>query len=63
LVSTGGVSFGLPALRADDSYALFVLGASADLGSRLIGFVSVDATAAKSDGNYQAVTLGVRMPL
>ena len=37
--------------------------ASADLGRKLIGFVSVSATASKDDGNYQAVTVGVRMPL
>jgi outer membrane lipase/esterase len=63
LVSTGGVGFGLPALRTDDSYALFGIGASADLGSRLVGFASLNATAAKGDGNYQAVTVGVRLPL
>ena len=63
LVSTGGVGFGLPALRADSDYVLFDLGASADLGANLIGFVSFNATAAKSDGNYQAVTIGVRVPL
>src|ERR1043166_5175786 len=57
LVSTGGGGFGLPALRPDDSYVLFDVGASADLGSvgigRITGFVSVNATAAKGDGNYQ----------
>jgi outer membrane lipase/esterase len=63
LVSTGGVGFGLPALRADSDYVLFDLGASADLGANLIGFVSVNATAAKSDGNYQALTIGIRVPL
>lgn len=63
LVSTGGIGFGLPALRLDDSYVLFGIGASADLGNRLIGFASVNATASKDDGNYQAVTVGVRLPL
>ena len=67
LVSTGGVGFGLPALRPDDSYVLFDVGASADLGSvgigRITGFVSVNATAAKGDGNYQAVTVGIRASL
>ena len=63
LVSTGGIGFGLPALRPDDSYALFGIGASADLGNRLVGFASINATAAKDDGNYQAVTVGVRLPL
>ena len=63
LVSTGGIGFGLPALRIDDNYVLFEIGASADLGNRLIGFASINATASKDDGNYQAVTLGVRLPL
>ena len=63
LVSTGGIGFGLPALRPDDSYALFGIGASTDLGNRLVGFASINATAAKNDGNYQAVTVGVRLPL
>ena len=63
LVSTGGIGFGLPALRTDDSYVLLGIGASADLGNRLVGFASINATAAKDDGNYQAVTIGVRLPL
>ena len=64
LVSTGGVGFGLPALRPDDNYALFDIGASGELGnSKVTGFVSVNATAGKNDGNYQAVTVGVRVPL
>jgi outer membrane lipase/esterase len=62
LVSTGGIGFGLPALRPDDSYLLFGIGASADLGNRLVGFASINATAAKDDGNYQAITVGVRLP-
>jgi outer membrane lipase/esterase len=67
LVSTGGVGFGLPALKPDDSYVLFDVGASTNLGSvgasRITGFISVNATASKSDGNYQAVTVGVRASL
>ncbi|MEP6997288.1 MAG: autotransporter domain-containing protein [Betaproteobacteria bacterium] len=63
LVSTGGVGFGLPALRADESYALLGIGASADLGNKLVGFASINATAGRNDGNYQAVTVGVRVPL
>ena len=64
LVSTGGVGFGLPALRPDDNYALFDIGASGELGnSKVTGFISVNATAGKNDGNYQAVTVGVRVPL
>ncbi len=63
LVSTGGVGFGRPALRPDDSYALIGIGASADLGNRFVAFASVNATAGKNDGNYQAVTLSLRLPL
>jgi len=62
LVSMPG-NFSIPVFRTDDNYVLFNVGASADLGSKLIGFISVSATAAKDDGNYQAVTVGVRMPL
>jgi outer membrane lipase/esterase len=62
LVSMPG-TFAVPVFGADDNYVLFNVGASADLGSKLIGFISVEATTGKSDGNYQAVTLGIRMPL
>jgi outer membrane lipase/esterase len=64
LVSTGGVGFGLPALRPDEDYVLFGIGASGELGnSRVTGFISVNATASKNDGNYQAITIGIRAPL
>lgn len=64
LVSTGGIGFGLPALRPDDNYMLFDLGLSGEIGnSKVTGFVNVNATASKGDGNYQAVTVGVRVPL
>lgn len=62
LVSMPG-TFAIPVFKADDSYVLFNVGASADLGSKLVGFISVGATAGKDDGNYQAVTIGVRMPM
>jgi outer membrane lipase/esterase len=62
LVSMPG-TFAIPVFRADDNYVLFNVGASADLGSKLVGFISVSATANKDDGNYQAVTIGVRMPM
>ena len=64
LVSTGGVGFGLPALRPDEDYVLFDIGASGELGnSKITGFISVNATVSKNDGNYQAVTVGIRAPL
>ena len=31
--------------------------------SKLTGFISVNATASKNDGNYQAITVGIRAPL
>jgi len=67
LVSTGGVSFGFPALKPDSDFVLFDFGAAMDLGSirtsKVTGFVSVNATASKSDGNYQAITVGIRASL
>jgi outer membrane lipase/esterase len=67
LVSTGGIGFGLPASRPDSDYVLFDVGASADLGSvrtsKIVGFISVNATASKNDGNYQAITVGIRASL
>jgi outer membrane lipase/esterase len=64
LVSTGGVGFGLPALRPDEDYVLFDIGASGELGnSKVTGFISVNATASKNDGSYQAITVGIRAPL
>jgi outer membrane lipase/esterase len=63
LVSMPG-SFALPVFKPDSSYALFDFGLSGELGnSKVTGFITVNATAGKSDGNYQAVTVGVRMPL
>jgi len=62
LVSMPG-TFALPALKADDSYALFDVGVSGELGGKVTGFVSFNATAGRSDGNYQAVTVGIRVPL
>jgi outer membrane lipase/esterase len=56
-------TFALPAFPLDKNYALFQLGASADLGSGISGFLGVSATAGNSSGNYQAVTVGVRAPL
>jgi outer membrane lipase/esterase len=63
LVSMPG-SFALPVFKPDSSYALFDFGLSGELGnSKVTGFITVNATAGKSDGNYQAITVGVRVPL
>jgi outer membrane lipase/esterase len=60
-VTLGG-SYGIPAPKPDNSYALFNVGAAADFGG-VTGFVSGSGTAGKGDGNYWAVTVGLRMPL
>ncbi len=63
LVSMPG-TFALPVVKPDTSYALFDIGLSGELGnSKVTGFITVNATAGKNDGNYQAVTVGIRMPL
>jgi len=57
-----GGSFGVPAYSPDDSYALFNFGATTEFG-RVTGYLTGSATAAKSDGESWAVTLGLRIPL
>jgi outer membrane lipase/esterase len=57
-----GIWYSLPAQKPDNSYALFNLGASADFGG-VTGYLSGSGTAARGDGNYWAVTVGLRMPL
>ena len=51
-----------PLAGKNDAYALFNLGASTEFGS-VTGFIAGSATAGRTDGNYWAVTVGVRMPL
>ncbi|MFI4902978.1 MAG: autotransporter domain-containing protein [Burkholderiales bacterium] len=60
-VGLGG-TYTVGAYKPDNNYALFNLGASTDFG-RVTGYISGSATAAKSDGNYWAVTVGLRVPL
>ncbi|HET7097990.1 MAG TPA: autotransporter domain-containing protein [Casimicrobiaceae bacterium] len=60
-VTLGG-SYSIPVQKPDNNYALFNLGASADFGG-ITGFVYGSATAAKGDGNYYAITVGIRAPL
>jgi outer membrane lipase/esterase len=62
LVSMPG-QFSLPAYSFDKNYALFQVGASANLGANLVGFLSVSATAGNNSGNYQSITVGVRAPI
>lgn len=57
-----GGTYTVGAFQPDDNYFLFNLGASRDFG-RVTGYLSASATASKSDGDYYAVTLGVRIPI
>jgi outer membrane lipase/esterase len=60
-VSLGG-SYSIPAPKPDNSYALFNVGAATNFGG-VTGFISGSGTAARGDGNYYAITVGIRMPL
>lgn len=63
LVSMPG-TFALPVFKVQSSYALFNVGLSGELGnSNVTGFIAVNATAGNSNGNYQAITVGIRAPL
>jgi outer membrane lipase/esterase len=61
VVGMGG-SFSLPAYKPDNSWALFNFGASTDVGKIAVSLYGA-ASAGKSDGDYWAVTLGIRAPL
>jgi outer membrane lipase/esterase len=52
----------VPAPKPDNSYALFNVGAAADFGG-VTGYISGSGTAARGDGDYWAITVGLRMPL
>lgn len=52
----------VPGFEQDDNWWLFDLGVSRDFG-KVTGFLSGNATGGKGDGDYWAVTLGVRIPL
>jgi outer membrane lipase/esterase len=60
-VGLGG-TYTVGTYKPDNNYALFNVGLSSDFG-KITGFISGAATAAKSDGNYYAVTVGLRVPL
>ena len=57
-----GGTYSVGAFEPDDNYFLFNLGASRDFG-KVAAYLTASATAGKSDGNYYAVTLGVRVPV
>ena len=60
-ISLGG-SYSIPVVKPDSNYALFNVGASVDFG-RVTGYITGSGTAARGDGNYYAVTVGIRAPL
>jgi len=60
-VSLGG-NYTIPGAKPDNSYALFNVGASADFGG-VTGFITGSGTAGRDDGNYWAITVGLRMPI
>ena len=62
IFQTLGGTYTVGAYRPDDNFLLFNLGASMDFGGAT-GFISGAATASKGDGDYYAVTLGVRIPI
>jgi outer membrane lipase/esterase len=60
-VTLGG-NYSVPVAKPDNSYALFNLGASTEFGG-VTGFLTGSGTAGRGEGNYWAVTVGLRMSL
>jgi outer membrane lipase/esterase len=56
-----GGSFSAPAYKPDNNWGLFNVGASTEFG-KVTGYITGSATAGKGDGDYYAVTVGVRVP-
>jgi outer membrane lipase/esterase len=52
----------VPGFEQDDNWWLFDAGVSREFG-KVTGFLSGNASAGKGDGDYWAVTLGIRVPL
>jgi outer membrane lipase/esterase len=52
----------VPVAKPDNSYALFNVGTSVDW-TGVTGYIVGSGTAARGDGNYWAITVGLRMPL
>jgi outer membrane lipase/esterase len=55
-------SYTVPGYKPDNSWVRYMLGASADFGG-VTGFLTGVGTSSKGDGNYYAVTVGVRIPM
>jgi outer membrane lipase/esterase len=60
--NTLGGTYTVPGVKPDNNYVLFNVGAATDFGG-VTGYISGSGTAARSDGNYWAVTVGLRMPI
>jgi outer membrane lipase/esterase len=52
----------VPGFQQDDNWWLFDLGVTRDFG-KVTGFISGNASAGKGDGDFWAVTVGLRVPL
>jgi outer membrane lipase/esterase len=57
-----GGTYTVGAFRPDDNYLLFHLGASMDF-ARATGYLDGAASASKGDGNFYAITAGIRVPM
>ena len=57
-----GGSFSMPVYKPDSNWFTFNLGAAADFG-KVTGYITGSASAGKDDGDYYAITLGVRIPM
>ena len=55
-------SYVVPGFDQDDNWWLFDLGVSKEFG-KVTGFVSGNVSAGKGDGDYWAITVGIRVPL
>mgnify|MGYP001794975126 CR=1 FL=1 len=60
-VALGG-SYTVPGFKQDNNWGLFDLGVSRDFG-KVTGFIAGNASAGKGDGDFWAVTVGLRVPL
>ena len=57
-----GGTYSLPVSKPDENYALFDLGVSKEFGG-VTGYLTGNASAGKSNGDFWAVTVGLRMPI
>ncbi len=60
-VSSNGY-YTVPGFQQDDNWWLFDLGVARDFG-KVTGFIAGNASAGKGDGDFWAVTVGLRVPL